>query len=76
MDETLRKRIEEQFIGKYIVLTQQNGFSIDGEITEICGDFILFKTGIASSLISVNDIKRIVPKQRPEPPLFDKEWRL
>jgi hypothetical protein len=71
MIEELKRKIENDFLGKYVALTQQNNFVLDGIITEISGDFIVFKTGIASSLININDVKRIVPRNRPVSGFYD-----
>ena len=73
MDEILKKKLIEEYLGKWVRITQKNDFAIDGEIEEICGDFIQFKTGVASSLININDVKRIVLIQRPPKPLFEKD---
>lgn len=64
MNEQLKRKIENDFLNKYVTITQLNNFVLDGIITEISGDFIVFKTGIASSLININDVKRIVPRVR------------
>jgi len=71
MDEELKKKIETVFVGNYVKLKRRNDFIHEGTITEICGDFILFKTGIASSLINVDDIKSIVISKPKQPSLFE-----
>jgi hypothetical protein len=72
MNEELKSKIENDFLGKYVALTQQNNFVLDGITTEISGDFIVFKTGITSPLININDVKRIVPRNRPLQEIFDR----
>ena len=80
MEEELKKKLKT-LVGKYLSVTQKGdyrtgNFALKGELEEVYGDFIQFKTGIQSSLINISNITQIKIIDRPAPPLFDKEVRI
>jgi len=80
MEEELKEKLKT-LVGKYLSITQKGdqrtgNFVLRGEIEEVYGDFIQFKTGIQSSLININNIVQIKIIERPAPPLFDNDRRL
>ena len=81
MEEELKKKLKTDYKGKYLSITQKGdqrtgNFALKGEIEDVYGDFVQFKTGIQSSLININNITQIKIIERPTPPLFEKTYKI
>jgi hypothetical protein len=57
----MEKNMVESFKSQYVKLIKDTGEILDGAITEIFEDSIIFQTELARSAVSMGSIKEIIP---------------
>jgi hypothetical protein len=63
MDEELRNHILKTLKNKHVKVERNNGHWFKAELEGVSGDFFLFKDGIITSLVHVDEIKSIIERQ-------------
>ena len=57
----MEKNLVEPFKGQYVKLVKDTREILDGTITEILGDSIIFQTELGRNAISMKSIREIIP---------------